>query len=215
MSPSALHAKPRVVRLALDGRSRKPGIDHLPDMSRVGQIGIALVGREGAQTGEAGRLRPARVGMLQRQQPQRRRQLQQHVGRSFAERHRRGRHAARARSACRPRGRGVRSVVRPPAISRVLLPTPVASDDDTRSRPTAVAPASPYACGYRAHWVARQQERPVLHQAVALLVIALIAAVFGFGGIAAGAAGIAKVLFAVFLILALASFAFSLMRGRS
>ena len=55
----------------------------------------------------------------------------------------------------------------------------------------------------------------MLHQAVALLVIALIAAVFGFGGIAAGGAGIAKVLFAVFLILALASFVFSLMRGWS
>ena len=37
----------------------------------------------------------------------------------------------------------------------------------------------------------------MLHYAVVFLVIALIAAVFGFGGIAAGAAGIAKILFVV------------------
>ena len=42
----------------------------------------------------------------------------------------------------------------------------------------------------------------MLHYAVVFLVIALIAALFGFGGIAAGAAEIAKILFVVFLILA-------------
>ena len=41
------------------------------------------------------------------------------------------------------------------------------------------------------------------------IVIALIAAVFGFGGIAAGAVGIAKTLFFVFLILAVVSFIFN------
>ena len=46
----------------------------------------------------------------------------------------------------------------------------------------------------------------MLHYAVVFLVIPLIAAVFGFGGIAAGAAGIAKVLFVVFLIGAVISF---------
>ena len=46
----------------------------------------------------------------------------------------------------------------------------------------------------------------MLHYAVVFLVIALIAAVFGFGGIAAGAAGIAKILFVAFLIGALISF---------
>ena len=46
----------------------------------------------------------------------------------------------------------------------------------------------------------------MLHYAVVFLVIALIAAVFGFGGIAAGAAGIAKVLFVVFLIGAVVTF---------
>ena len=49
-------------------------------------------------------------------------------------------------------------------------------------------------------------EGQMLHYAVVFFVIALIAAVFGFGGIAAGAVGIAKVLFFVFLILAAVSF---------
>ena len=40
----------------------------------------------------------------------------------------------------------------------------------------------------------------MLHYAVVFFVIALIAAFFGFGGIAVGAAGIAKILFIVFLI---------------
>lgn len=51
----------------------------------------------------------------------------------------------------------------------------------------------------------------MLHYAVVFFVIALIAAVLGFGGIAASAAGIAKVLFFVFLIAAV----ISLLLGRS
>ena len=46
----------------------------------------------------------------------------------------------------------------------------------------------------------------MLHYAVVFFVIPLVAALFGFGGIAAGAAGIAKILFFVFVILAVASF---------
>ena len=46
----------------------------------------------------------------------------------------------------------------------------------------------------------------MLHYAVVFLIIALIAAVLGFGFIAGTAATIAKVLFVVFLILALISF---------
>jgi uncharacterized membrane protein YtjA (UPF0391 family) len=46
----------------------------------------------------------------------------------------------------------------------------------------------------------------MLHYAIVFLIIALIAAVFGFGGIAVGAASIAKVLFVVFLIGAIVSF---------
>jgi uncharacterized membrane protein YtjA (UPF0391 family) len=43
----------------------------------------------------------------------------------------------------------------------------------------------------------------MLHWAAVFFVIALIAALFGFGGIAAGAASIAKVLFVLFIILAI------------
>jgi uncharacterized membrane protein YtjA (UPF0391 family) len=54
----------------------------------------------------------------------------------------------------------------------------------------------------------------MLHYAVVFFVIALIAALFGFGGIAASAVGIAKILFFVFLVLAVASFLFGSIRGR-
>jgi uncharacterized membrane protein YtjA (UPF0391 family) len=52
----------------------------------------------------------------------------------------------------------------------------------------------------------------MLHYAVVFLVIALIAAVFGFGGIAAGAVEIAKVLFFIFIVLFLVSLIGGLMR---
>ena len=45
----------------------------------------------------------------------------------------------------------------------------------------------------------------MLHYAVVFFVIALIAALFGFGGIAAGAVEIAKVLFFIFLVLFIVS----------
>lgn len=46
----------------------------------------------------------------------------------------------------------------------------------------------------------------MLSWAITFLIIALIAAVLGFGGIAGTAAGIAKVLFLVFLVLFVMSF---------
>lgn len=49
----------------------------------------------------------------------------------------------------------------------------------------------------------------MLNWAVAFLVIALVAAVFGFGGVAGSAAGIAKFLFLLFL----AAFVISLVMG--
>ena len=52
----------------------------------------------------------------------------------------------------------------------------------------------------------------MLHYAVVFFVIALIAALFGFGGIAAGAVGIAKVLFFVFVVLAVATFLFGVIK---
>ena len=54
----------------------------------------------------------------------------------------------------------------------------------------------------------------MLHYAIVFFVLALIAAVFGFGGIAASAVGIAKILFLVFIVLAVASFLFGSLRGR-
>jgi uncharacterized membrane protein YtjA (UPF0391 family) len=51
----------------------------------------------------------------------------------------------------------------------------------------------------------------MLYWAAVFFVIALVAAVFGFGGIAIEAAGIAKILFVVFLVL----FLVSLLLGRS
>ena len=52
----------------------------------------------------------------------------------------------------------------------------------------------------------------MLHYAVVFFIIALIAALFGFGGIATSLAGIAKMLFVVFAVLAVASFLFSLIK---
>ena len=54
----------------------------------------------------------------------------------------------------------------------------------------------------------------MLHYAVVFFVIALVAALFGFGGIAEGAMGIGKILFMVFAVLAVASFLFSLIKGK-
>jgi uncharacterized membrane protein YtjA (UPF0391 family) len=54
-----------------------------------------------------------------------------------------------------------------------------------------------------------QKGLQMLHYALVFFVVALIAAVFGFGGIAAGAAEIAKVLFFIFLVL----FVISLVAG--
>lgn len=53
----------------------------------------------------------------------------------------------------------------------------------------------------------------MLYWVVLFFVIAIVAAAFGFGGIAAGAASIAKILFFVFLVLFLVGLIFHLMRG--
>jgi len=48
----------------------------------------------------------------------------------------------------------------------------------------------------------------MLQLAIACLVIALLAALLGFGGIAGSFVGVAKILFVVFLVLAVVSFLF-------
>ena len=55
----------------------------------------------------------------------------------------------------------------------------------------------------------------MLRWAITFLVIALIAAVLGFGGIAGAAVDIAKILAAVFIVLFLASIVMHALRGRS
>lgn len=54
----------------------------------------------------------------------------------------------------------------------------------------------------------------MLHYAVVFFVIALIAALFGFGGIAAGAVEIAKILFFIFIVLAAITFVVNLIKSR-
>jgi uncharacterized membrane protein YtjA (UPF0391 family) len=55
----------------------------------------------------------------------------------------------------------------------------------------------------------------VLGWAVTFFVIALVAAVFGFTGIAVAAATVAKVLFFLFLVLFLVALVMGIFRGRS
>ena len=57
-----------------------------------------------------------------------------------------------------------------------------------------------------------RKEIDMLHYAIVFLVIALVAALFGFGGIAAGAVEIAKILFFVFVIMAVVAFVISIGR---
>ena len=58
-------------------------------------------------------------------------------------------------------------------------------------------------------------ESIMLSWALTFFVLALIAALFGFGGIAAGAASIGKVLFFLFLVLFAFSLIGNLTRGRN
>ena len=57
--------------------------------------------------------------------------------------------------------------------------------------------------------------RVMLYWALMFLVLSIVAALFGFGGIAAASAGIAKILFYVFVIAFLVSALVALVRGRT
>jgi uncharacterized membrane protein YtjA (UPF0391 family) len=52
----------------------------------------------------------------------------------------------------------------------------------------------------------------MLYWTLIFLVIALVAGLFGFGGIAVASAGIAKILFAIFLVLFVVSLIFGVVR---
>src|SRR6478672_12214474 len=86
-----------------------------------------------------------------------------------------------------------------PSAARLIVPAASHREDGSRHRSNSAA--------------ALTGVQTMLHYAVVFFVIALIAALFGFGGIAAGAAGIAKILFVVFIILAVATFLFGRNRG--
>jgi uncharacterized membrane protein YtjA (UPF0391 family) len=55
----------------------------------------------------------------------------------------------------------------------------------------------------------------MLRWAVIFFIIAIVAGLFGFGGIAATATGIAQILFYIFLVLFLISLVFGLLGGRN
>ncbi|MFJ5381757.1 DUF1328 domain-containing protein [Cupriavidus sp. CER94] len=54
----------------------------------------------------------------------------------------------------------------------------------------------------------------MLYYALVFFIVALVAALFGFGGIAAGAVEIAKILFFIFLVVALVAAVMGLVRRR-
>ncbi len=54
----------------------------------------------------------------------------------------------------------------------------------------------------------------MLYWTLVFLVIALVAGLFGFGGIAVASAGIAKILFGIFIVLFLVSLVFGALRSR-
>lgn len=56
------------------------------------------------------------------------------------------------------------------------------------------------------------EEIPMLRWALAFFIVAVIAAVLGFGGIAVAAAGIAKLLFYIFVVLFLVALVSGLLR---
>ena len=64
----------------------------------------------------------------------------------------------------------------------------------------------------RAGVTIESEEAPMLHYALVFFVVAIIAAVFGFTGIAMGAAEIAKILFFIFLVLFVVSLVGGLLR---
>lgn len=54
----------------------------------------------------------------------------------------------------------------------------------------------------------------MLYWAVVFLIIAIVAAIFGFGGIAVAATGIAKLLFFIFIVIFLITLIFGFSRRR-
>jgi uncharacterized membrane protein YtjA (UPF0391 family) len=86
-----------------------------------------------------------------------------------------------------------------------------------RLRLSAYAPlgrAGELALRFSARIHLRTRRVLMLYYAAVFFVIALIAAIFGFTGIAAGAAEVAKILFLIFVVLFAISLVIGLLRGR-
>jgi len=63
-------------------------------------------------------------------------------------------------------------------------------------------------------YISQQKGADMLYYALVFLLVAVVAAVLGFGGVAFAAAGIAKILFFIFLVLFLVSLISHLTRTR-
>jgi uncharacterized membrane protein YtjA (UPF0391 family) len=80
---------------------------------------------------------------------------------------------------------------------------------------TVAAPVR-YSCiGNRADVNQLKRRFPMLGWAIAFFILAVVAAVLGFGGIAGASAGIAQILFFVFLALLVLSFVVRAVNGRN
>ena len=55
------------------------------------------------------------------------------------------------------------------------------------------------------HTAMAEKEKTMLHYAIVFFIVALVAAILGFGGVAVAAAGVAKILFFIFLVLFIVS----------
>jgi uncharacterized membrane protein YtjA (UPF0391 family) len=66
----------------------------------------------------------------------------------------------------------------------------------------------------RAFFVSPEEGLTMLRWALAFLIFALIAAFFGFGGLAAASAGIAKTLFYIFLLVFLVTLILGVVAGK-
>ena len=74
--------------------------------------------------------------------------------------------------------------------------------------------SSPPCAGVSIALVALSTEDNMLRWALAFFIVAIVAALFGFGGIAVASAGIAKILFLIFLIGFLVTLVLGLAAGR-
>jgi uncharacterized membrane protein YtjA (UPF0391 family) len=78
-------------------------------------------------------------------------------------------------------------------------------------RPTIASDAG-NGCGIDGVSFKAERGSAMLYYALVFFIVAIVAAIFGFGGIAAGAASIAQVLFFIFLVLFIASLIAGLLR---